>query len=267
MQDFLFAFKHKLVIQFKRNPQKTNMKKVSTVLDGSEKSMIPIIANHGGLLMGSYKRMIPIAEFSAGIGIADIVLCSYDPKIVNKKTTRPITDRRVLEAYMLLLEFSNGLSIKSIHAQLGYGEKELKERILPDLINSGLLDGNSSSYRITKPLESKGLNKVVAVEAKVKDWRSGFRQAMRYQEFADESYLAMYEKHINPCLKYRSAFVTAGIGLIGVSDEGLRVHVPAANVTQYNKDINRLLAHERISTFVDGSNQPFVVREPFAARV
>lgn len=261
------AIKRKLDVQFGYKTPKTKMTKTSMLLDGSEKSMIPIIASNGGTLMGSYKEMIPIEEFSAGTGIADIVLCSYDPKVVRNKKTKPLTDRRVLEAYLLLLEFSEGLSLKSIHAQLGYSQKEIKERILPDLYESGLLDVADGSYRISSPIQSEGLNKVIAVEAKVKDWRSGFRQAMRYQEFADESYLAVYEKHIRPCLEFKNAFETAGIGLIGVSDEGLTVHIEATNVARYNKQVNRLLAQERISTFVDGSDKPFVVREPFATRV
>jgi hypothetical protein len=267
MQKLLFAIKHKLVVQFRHKPQTTKMKKITAVLDGSEKSMIPIIASNGDTLMGSYKKMIPIEEFSAGTGIADIVLCSYDPAVVKNKKRKPLTDRRVLEAYLLLLKFSEGLSIKNIHTQLGYSQKELKERILPDLYNSGLIGMDNDSYQITNLLNSEGFGKVIAVEAKVRDWRSGFRQAMRYQEFADESYLAVYEKYINPCLGFMKAFQAAGIGLIGVSDEGLKVHIQASNISQYNKQINRLLAQERISTFVNGGNQPFVVREPFATRI
>lgn len=265
MRRLLFALKHKHGVLF-RHIQK-NKTKNTQMLDGSEKSMIPIIAGNGGALMGSYKKLIPIEEFSAGTGIADIVFCSYDPKTVKNRKTRPLTDRRTLEAYLFLLEFSDGLSAKNIHAQLGYSQKELEERILPALYESGLIDIHDDSYRVKASLETEGLNKVIAVEAKVKDWRSGFRQALRYQEFADESYLAVYEDHISPCLAFKSAFETAGIGLIGVSNHGLTVHVEASNILRYNKRINRLLAQERISTFVDGSDKPFMVREPFAARI
>jgi len=265
MHGILFAIRHKYSVLF-RHTNKTKTKKLQ-MLDGSEKSMISIITDNGGDLMGNYKKLIPITEFSAGTGIADVVLCSYDPKIAKKRKTKPLTDRRVLEAYLLLLKFTDGLSVKHIHAQLGYSQKELRERILPDLYSSGLIEINDDSYKLKASLESGGLGKVIAVEAKVRDWRSGFRQAVRYQEFADESYLAVYEAHIKPCLEFRSAFETAGIGLIGVSNEGLKVYVEASDILQYNKQINRLLAQESISTFVDGSNKPFMVREPFATRV
>jgi hypothetical protein len=211
--------------------------------------------------------MVHIEEFSAGTGIADIVLCSYDPKAIKAKKTRPLTDRRVLEAYLLLLEFSEGLSIKNIHAQLGYSHKELKDKIIPDLLESGLINVDNDSFKLNQHIQNGGFDKVIAVEAKVRDWRAGFRQAIRYQEFADESYLAVYEKFVNPCLEFKSAFETAGIGLIGVSDNGLSVHIEASDVSQYNKNINRMLAYERISTFLDGTLEPFVVRQPFTSRV
>lgn len=237
------------------------------MLDGSEKSMIPIIASNGNVIIGSYKKMVHIEEFSAGTGIADIVLCSYDPRAIKSKKTRPLTDRRILEAYLLLLEFDDGLSIKNIHAQLGYSHRELKNRIIPGLIESGLLSVDEDNYKLHARIEDEGFNKVVAVEAKVKDWRSGFRQAIRYQEFADESYLAVYERFISPCLEFKGAFERAGIGLLGVSDKGLSVHIKASDTSCYNKHVNRILAHERISTFLDGANQPFVIRQPFSARV
>lgn len=265
MRKLLFAIKHKHGVLFRHTPEKKT--KNTQMLDGSEKSMIPIITTNGGALMGSYKKLLPIEEFSAGTGIADVVFCSFDPKAVKKRKTRPLTDRRTLEAYLFLLELGDGQTAKNIHTQLGYSQKELEERILPALYESGLIDVQDGSYTVRASLETEGLNKVIAVEAKVRDWRSGFRQALRYQEFADESYLAVYEQHVAPCLANKAAFETAGIGLIGVSNEGLTVHIEASNVLQYNKRINRLLAQERISTFVDGSNEPFVVREPFASGV
>ena len=257
------ALKHKLGVLSSSNLEKQK----EIMLDGTEKSMIPIIANSSKTIIGSFKKIVSIEEFSAGTGIADIVLCSYDPKIIKCKKTKPVTDRRLLETYLLLLKFSEGLSFEQIHAQLEYGQNELKTRIIPELMELDLLDINENTYKLHKRIDNHGFNKVIAVEAKVRDWRSCFKQAIRYQEFADESYLAMYERYISPCLQFEEAFKTAGIGLIGVSDKGVSVHIQATNVSQYNKHINRMLAYERISTFINDAYQPFVIRQPFATRI
>ncbi len=104
--------------------------------------------------------------------------------------------------------------------------------------------------------------KCVAIEAKVKDWKSGIKQACRYKEFADETYLAIYKQYSSAPLKNIELFRTLDVGLLIVEDGRVELaHQPGTNSF---KPINRLLASERLISTLDDFGQPFVLREPFA---
>ena len=98
----------------------------------------------------------------------------------------------------------------------------------------------------------------VAIEAKVRDWRKGLRQAMRYNAFSNLSYLALYEAHINAALAHKHIFQMLNIGLIGGTEEGIKVHVRPETVTNLNDDI-LLLASERVYSIIEDPQDGFVV--------
>jgi hypothetical protein len=72
--------------------------------------------------------------------------------------------------------------------------------------------------RIDIVLASKTTDKIVAIEVKVNKWRQAMRQALNYQLAADESYVAIPEKNVNPI--DLEEFDKLGIGLIAVNSEG-----------------------------------------------
>ena len=57
---------------------------------------------------------------------------------------------------------------------------------------------------------------LVAVELKVRDWRTALRQAMSYQLGANYSLVAMPFDHVFSALTYRHMFDKEGIGLMAV---------------------------------------------------
>jgi len=69
--------------------------------------------------------------------------------------------------------------------------------------------------------------RIVAIEVKLRDWRSAIRQAQRYLRYADEAFVALPDptvQRLNDALKL---FERASIGLLSVGP-GLTVKVPAA---------------------------------------
>ena len=86
---------------------------------------------------------------------------------------------------------------------------------------------------------------------------------MRYKKYADYSYLAIYESHIKSCLKNIDAFERLGIGLIGVSDNGIKLYHPARSTSQSRSTQSRLLASERFLSVAYEGYEPFVVRNNF----
>lgn len=106
-------------------------------------------------------------------------------------------------------------------------------------------------------LMQKTSEKVIAVEAKVKDWRRALRQAINYQLAADESYVAISKKHANSidCGK----FERTGVGLIVIDlDSGKAdIAIPAKESTIKNKNYATLMrAHLANVEIVSQNSQP-----------
>lgn len=257
----LMVIAHRLGAQFRYKLQKIKMQKIKTFLDGSERSMIPIIKGDAErLFFGKYKKHVTLEEFSAGTGISDLTIFTIDDRIIQERKrtdSQPLTSKSQIQVLLAVLDgFSNVKEI-SIAARLS---KTTVNRILKNLQDNGLVSQQNSQYLASYSLPS--CENIIAIEAKVKDWKSGVRQALRYKEYADYSYLAIYEDNINSCLENIDLFKKFGIGLIGVSDIGINVHLEAT-LSDVTTRENKLLAFERFVSIVDESYQSFVVRNNF----
>jgi hypothetical protein len=243
--------------------QKTKMPIQKTGLDGTEKSMISLIKNDGYLLMGDSRKsnVKALEEFSAGTGISDVTLFSIDKQILNKRTRldkEPITSRAYIEI-MLYITSVGRVDIALLKDEFygRYSFTTLKKH-LHTLLEKGVVTLNEGYYHSTFNFNDISAQKVVAIEAKVRDWKSGIKQAMRYQEYADYSYLAIYESHIDSCLANKELFEKLGLGLIGVSDGGITIHVRAQK-SQYQQIESKILAFERFISIFDGRYKAFEV--------
>lgn len=265
MRNLLFAIKHKLVVQFSHNSKKAKMKKTTTLLDGSEKSMIPIIRNNSDKLSSSQRKpTITLEEFSAGTGISDLTIFTIDSKVLSerkKSERRPVTSINQIEVLLALLN-GKTLSLADLTAAVKFSKPTIS-RILNELIVGNLVQLKNGQYTASYSLQESTSENIIAIEAKVRDWKSGIRQAMRYKEYADYSYLAIYEDNIAACLANISVFERLGIGLIGVSNQGIKVHLQAtlSDVTTLE---NKVLAFERFFSAVDERFESFVAWNGFA---
>lgn len=61
-------------------------------------------------------------------------------------------------------------------------------------------------------------NEIIAIEMKLRDWKTAFRQAWVNQLFANKSYVAMWHKYIGK-LNYKY-FVKYNVGIIEVKSNG-----------------------------------------------
>lgn len=239
-------------------------------LDGSEAAMLSVISDNIGAITGTkVKDYQAFHEFAAGPGIADLVFSKLNKKVVNKRRAAyypALTSYSHLETYLTIHDSGErGVTLADLLDSLPYVSNKLTRTILPSLANEGLIQVEQDRY-FSKKTYLQGVQHCIAVEAKVKDWRSGLFQAYRYKEFADDTYLAVYEDHIRPCKNNLEIFEKLNVGLIGVSTNGLTVYYKPVS-RSYAKPLNKALAFERMLSFIDNRNQPFILREPFASRV
>ena len=106
--------------------------------------------------------------------------------------------------------------------------KELKKY----LINNGYIkqfnDNTFLKQKDIVPLVSD----IIAIEAKLSDWKNGFYQALRYKYFAHESYLAISESKVkNVDLQL---LIEHGIGLIAVCNNEVKIVLNAKNEKPIN---------------------------------
>jgi hypothetical protein len=71
--------------------------------------------------------------------------------------------------------------------------------------------------------------RVVAIEAKLLKWREALVQAIAYRQYADEAYVALPESHSQAALDGLDRFRKAGVGLLTVSEMGIRRRLCAAH--------------------------------------
>lgn len=267
MSRFVVAIYHALVVQFKRNPYKTKkyMKKEKTYLDGSERSMIPILKHGLGFINGdSKKKMVQLEEFSAGTGISDLTVFTLDKRLLQKQknsSRKPLTARNQIRVLTAILE-NDGVTLENLVIKTKLTRPTLL-KVLDGLKDARIVSEQDGRLMADYSLKAASTENIVAIEAKVKDWKSGIRQAMRYKEYADFSYLAIYESHISSCLKNISVFEKLGIGLIGVSDEGVSLHLEAkkSDMTSFE---SKLLAFERMVSAVNDRHDTYIARNGFA---
>lgn len=253
ISSFSVLFKHK------------HQNKNKNMLNNTEKSMIPIIRSCYESLSVSQKDMDALEEFSAGTGIADLVLFKPNEKELKKRLSRHLPsitnskDLKVIQSIQIIGNQTNEQIARNCKLP-----QSTTNDILLSLIDKGVVESTKKGYRLLFSIRSN-TDRSIAIEAKIKDWRSGIKQALRYKEFAQYVYLAMYDDKIEPCLAKEDMFKQLGVGLIGVSNSGIKEYIKP----QYNHreiiEFNELLASERYLSIINESEQSFVVRNNFAS--
>lgn len=247
-----------------RKHKNKNMKQIG--LDGSEASMVGLLSQEAARLLG-HKRAKPLSfsEFSVGRGIADLYIVEEDRSALRRRKgldVPAITDKtqnQIIE----LIGRADGVPFEDLAKYLSRHKIANADHHLTMLFEQGIVYSDTLRVYAKEIARSNVIRHSVAIEAKVRDWRKGIKQALRYKHFADKSYLALYEAHVRSARDSLHVFETLNIGLIGVSDTGINVYYePATN----DKDpIKCLLASERVYSLIDDSQDGFVARNGFAA--
>ncbi len=161
-------------------------------------------------------------EIDAGHGIADLVLTQLDIKQCELRKNNEQGMPLLKSKYFLTLSFIPDFKENKSPVGIDY------------LVDKTHISKNYLKYHILKELEEYGYvisvkdkvylkvngwiplaKNVIAIEAKLKDWRSGLLQAIRYFSFADQVYLAIP----NTVKVKKEQFRHFGVGLISFDTE------------------------------------------------
>lgn len=178
-----------------------------------EKDMLPIIEEKIGR---KYKSVKCIREFNSGNGISDLTFAVFN----NKKPE--ISIQNYAEMYYLIT-FFNKLGERICVDDL-MSMQNLNRRTLVSLVqklaqSSFIIE--KEGYCIVKKLYRPAFKSIISIEAKLKKWRDGFYQAMRYRCFSHKSYLAVPNRHIKNV--DTSLLIENNIGLISVVNDAVKI--------------------------------------------
>lgn len=178
-----------------------------------EKDMLPILEDGIGR---KYRSVKCVREFNSGNGISDLTFA------VLNDTQPEISIQNYAEMYYLIT-FFNKLG-KKIFVNDLLSMKNLNRKTLTNLIQK--LERRNfiiekEGYCVVKKLYKSAFKNIISVEAKLKKWKDGFYQAMRYKCFSHKSYLAVPDNYIRNV--DTNLLIQNNIGLISVVNTGVKI--------------------------------------------
>jgi len=176
-----------------------------------EKDMIPVLKE---FFKERFNQYLSVEELNTGIGIADIVFT----KKINRREY--YFDNFELLFHTLTLINRKNKKISEIDFVTRFSKKQIKS-IIEKYLSMELIEEYDSEYYYVKNKLTPSITDFYAIEAKLKDWKSGFYQAIRYKNFAQKSFLALSSEYIHRVDK--DLLLQNKIGLISVSIDNTRI--------------------------------------------
>lgn len=172
-----------------------------------------------------------LREFEGGFGRPDLLLFSTP----ERNSIRDLSDLATLNprfAPLLSKAASKRIqTLRSLALVSGVSLASAK-RIAKELAGLGRAEMSAPPRESLKisPIQSAPFRQVVAVEAKLRDWRRALIQAYRYLQYSNESWVVLDHAHATSAVKNQASFSSCGVGLASMSSVGeLYVHVFATN--------------------------------------
>ena len=196
---------------------------------------------------------VTIQELGVGYGVADLVVyrlaqsnCQQRIKNRQKNPLERIEFFQLLEA-IPDIETGGSIPLKDLKNVTHFSESRLKYHWLKVLENYGYVK-EISKNRYSKvngfiPVAEE----IVAIEAKLRDWKRGAIQAKRYAVFADRTYLAIDKKVTHRVDK--ELLSKHNIGLLIVSEEGISEAFKAPCTGPKNRFKHRLAGEAAWKTY------------------
>lgn len=194
------------------------------------------------ILKEKFKTDLTFREISAGYGIADLVIAPSEMSgFINRE---PITHFGTLKLFLELTR--KRYSLEELYVLVPHIPRSNAQKSITFLLNNGYLIREPDGRYVKSDISSKNepIQKIIAIEAKLTDYRNGIIQAKRYQYFADQSYLAILKsasKHIDT-----ESLLRSGIGLIlfDEASETLSILKPKKVIDSVQEKTYRLFARE-----------------------
>jgi hypothetical protein len=204
-----------------------------------------LVASFSSLLESSNKNVHFSHEFNCGFGIADII-------IFKKTDVNEAVDLGKISAdwafTLKCLPLKKKFSIENISELSGASFSSAKKAI-KEFIEAGFCIRTEDNLFIKLKNPKPICNSIIAVEAKLKDWKRALWQASRYKIFSTQSWVVLDKHTANPAILNVKEFQKYNIGLATVTADGSYEEIFTPSPENYKSELafwkaNSLIAKE-----------------------
>lgn len=209
----------------------------------SEKELVEKLIKE---LQLKYNTNYIVKELRGGNNIADVV---YTAKIERER----IIFDEYFNAYYYFHEIYNKKKVNIDKIKINDNKTNKKfNKFLRELENMGYIKLDGSYIKTIKKVDTVSKN-LVAIEAKISDWKSGLEQANRYKQFANKTYVAISDEFLSKVDKEK--FKECNIGLMSVSEKGIKIVIKARKEKVENLDIQYYIMDRFLKQFYNDDQQ------------
>lgn len=200
-------------------------------------------------------------EFEGGFGRPDLLLCS-NPSTESERDVISLGKINPRLAPLLSKRVANSIHTHASLAKACGTSIASAQIIARELNNASRLKFTTADRKRfqIEPVNRPPFEHVVAIEAKLRDWRRALTQAYRYTSFSNEAWVLLDDACIGSAHRNAQWFKKIGIGLASFSRLGeLRIYVKAK---RKNGNPSGILAW-RTQAILARANQPLKLVNSF----
>jgi hypothetical protein len=213
-----------------------------------EADMLAPLASAAGMFA---RNPLVLFEIPCNAGVPDIVLLELDKAAVtSRRGAEPLTEpadvRVMLAMASVRTPTKRSWTLEELSNGVGSSTAQLRRTVLPRLIGSGHITADGNRWTPTYRFRSLA-RRIVTIEAKLRDWRSGVAQASRHTAVADAAWVALEACTVDTAAKHPEWFSTYGVGLLSVSSSGQVEHVIAPSGPSPRQPDRELLVERAVA--------------------
>ncbi len=187
-------------------------------------------------------------EVDVGYGIADIVIS----KVKHDSVNTIYLQNYDIAVYNIVKKNKN-ITYDFLKTTTGLNDQVLKKTINNLMFQCYININNDNIY-----IQNEYINiveKNIAIEAKLKNWKRALMQAYRYKWFANQSYVILDSKNIKAAINKINEFKKYNVGLAEISTDGvIKKHFKPKKEKPYSNNMT-ILFNERVKKELSHSKQ------------
>ncbi len=156
-----------------------------------------------------------LLEVDLGHGVADIVLYSHATCPTDRKMR---LDKFDIQIYSILQERRCALTLFDIQDTTKSSSQKVSQSVRK-LTEEGFVEPISDAFKVSRRYEAHAQT-IVAIEAKLTNWKRAISQAYKYHWFSHYSFVLLPESQVRSAKENLDRFKRLKVGLASIDSEG-----------------------------------------------